>query len=398
MTSLTDQYARYIMFEFCPFGNLHTKEVLSKIENQLEIIYENYEEILPELFYNSVHSPLTTINYLEEQDIRHLEVTPKLDFIDRMNLEETFKFNLLSLCKVLLGHDNIDDEELNTVYGLHGSYFTYILEHTVLLEHLPGIIIKFMIVKSNGFDDFNDIDNNKYVINGSCLYTSQRKEFESTEETNYKSYTNRDNSYQYHSIEFKKMDPLKLIRFALNNKDVLRDTLDLYDYEVAKKLTQKQKNTLQGFIQEQKERNHKLFQSSKDGVYPLINKDIVNIINEYMYYELDEEKLVEQIIKSSEEHYNYLNSLTILDENTVIKSIKQLLHNHTVIRQKYNNSQAEMKSISYIYLFINETDVGKDLIKNNPQFGTITENKRKELIEQAKRTKNSEWFIKILTN
>lgn len=379
MERITHEFALYIMLNLCRFSNYHTNSTLSKIKIELENLYCKYKT--------------GELEYMDEITLQSLTPLTRgtVDLESHYYLDDT---NLIPMCKILFGDDNKEDEELDELYN---TYYTFIRSNTNLLRVLETIFSNYVHMRDKKL--LIPFMGNDYLLN--CedfkLCKIENNGYQSTPEriVKYIECDKCDLGYNY-CLQFDKLKPSQLIAYASNELDILQDTIHLYNYKYFNTFTKRQQTIVSEFLEREKKKNIDLFQKSKDGVYPLITTDIVNIINTYLYPEIDEDIVVKKILIDCEQkYYSMINKkLTSIEINKYIKYCLDATDN---LGWFSNKKQEKMRVISYLYLFLN-TDQGSAFLDKYPSFNQTVENRRKELILQVRDIEDNKWFIDILNN
>jgi hypothetical protein len=415
---ITSEYAKFIMINLCPFGSLHNKSTISKIENYLENFYTCYKEGNYEIVINeNIHKYI-----YQDEDVHFFEE-------DDLDLS----YHLIELCQILNGDDTKDQEELTDFYN---GYHDMIKDYTSVFEKLYRYIYGFIYLRDKDIN-FDIFERSDYIIDGdiedfykhsheidlvdyyefNSVYlirdgTKSKIDLQNIDKLSLKEndlfsiWTKNDvvnlivsKDKKLTGFSLSRVDPLKIIKFAMNDESLLGEVIHLYDKDVIKKLKPFQKDRIENCILESK-------QKIKEGLKEIknISDDIREfIINKLLLPNLKEEE--NKMIKSSEKYYNDLNEKLKGTGNfeerkiEIVKFIQTMLENmdqvSTVFTDKLERKKTKLKISSLIYIFL-DTDYGKEFVNTFPTFKNTVENKRQELLKDAHPIKDK-WYIDILT-
>lgn len=253
------------------------------------------------------------------------------------------------------------------------------------------------------------------------LYNNESKETIFNQENSYKIFKigglNKGKKSEKYAIPFKKTSPFDMIKIAVYDSDVMLKTHHLYlTNDVFLKLTKDQQDAVKKFVDERKREHIQIFGESKDGVFPLITKDVVGLINEMIYPELDIDKQFKKIIQNCKDEFSdfedilekygsgYIQKDSDDFKCLIVYKIKYFLDSIDKVKKislGTRNIRQELLQInSYIWNLL-RLDVVKCFTKSHQKFNDTVEAKREELKREVSIWKKEEgvdvdWFLDLL--
>lgn len=219
-----------------------------------------------------------------------------------------------------------------------------------------------------------------------------------------------------YAIPFTKTIPQQIIKIAMYDPEIMLKTHHLYlEMKTFLNLTVEQQSRVKEFVNNRKNEHIKIFSKTKDGVYPLITKDVMGLINEMIYPELDISKRINKILKECEDLFEYVQNLV---ENkgsgnveqdsqkflgSIVGVISFFLNSCDNIRNlkthPFELRQELLQVSSYIWKFL-KLDIVRHFTKSHIRFYKVVEEKRKELRRDVTRWKEEgedvDWFLELL--
>lgn len=220
-----------------------------------------------------------------------------------------------------------------------------------------------------------------------------------------------------YEIPFRKTNPDFLLQFAKYDENLMIKSHHLYlEDKIYKNLSKSDKGFVKDFVEKRKLEHIQIFQESKDGVFPFFPKDMVHLINEMIYPELDQTKIVSKIVNECEEKYwKFIcdvendKSKSIQEEYNnfradIIFLVNYLLDSLEEVKGKWiygeDEFRQEIMKILSLFFSLEEFKVVKYFNKVDTLFQKKFQS-RQDVIKQAlnwkKRGEDVDWFIKILT-
>lgn len=392
---LRSEYARIILLKFYEDDEKLKLNPKNKIliEKELHRIYLEYEKNFK--------------SYIDKSILSHLQYTTSKVHKTRHEDKRKYEFQkiLTPIAKLL-----------NTK-----EYYTKLFEIILGYIHLQNL-------------DFNDdilLDYN-FTINASItemsLVTPQSehfvKHFEQYHQLRYITKTkkkSRGYREEMYAIAFRPTDPLVLFRYAINDEDFLLKTHQIFTQDkVYFRLSIHDQRRLKSFLDKKREETVQIFHASKDGVLPLIPKDVVSyVMNDYLFRNLDIRVLAREMVEQSDKMiqefleksknlvFNHLDDFNDDHKLLFVLLIKDLLDlqkrmhllNHVQIKNIY---QEKFKVAANIFKVI-DSHFGKTFCEKYPKFGLSVKDKRRDLISEAKSlhekgNEDVEWFLESIQN
>jgi hypothetical protein len=408
MNILSRVYSRIIISEYLIISQ-GTKEMEEMISKELEKIYHGYQTNIN--LNNYINRQINIfISFLTEHQRRGAisrSITGRqIPSEIRLRSSKENREKFIELYKTLY----------NILYSI--SYSVNFCD-----SDFEDLILGYIHLSKINFQD-EILKNLNYTLQGSIsrfyLYNNESKEEIFNQENSSKIYKikgiRRGRKEDKYAIPFKKTSPFDMIKIAMYDYEVMNKTHHLYlDTSIFLRFTKEQQNTISNYVEKRKKEHVQIFGKSTDGVYPLISKDVVKLINQMIYPELDVSKRIKKIVERCQnELFEFENKIenegsgdlkndSLNFTKSIVLLISSFLNACDQIRDlKYNPcewKQEVLQVLSYIWKLLN-LDVVRYFTKSNKKFNDAVEKKREELRLDVWRWKeegeNIDWFLEIL--